>query len=273
MISWDSWNTWKFVSPPSRPSRAQIRAADRVIQCCSKDRPVCVLGSTVEYRSLLARRGFRNVYVIDKSDSFKAWSDQFLPADLVRDEKYIQKDWGSALGEFLGAFSLIFSDLTIGNIPFDRQVSTLEAVARSLDSDGLFLDKLLHLSGRRHSIDNLVERFSDSPISIDSANEFGCRAVFTSALIEECGIVDTALIYSELRRRISDTNTMSILALSVEYVTPEGCVWYYGRQAKSLFAAYQKLFSMQRVYAEPRTSPYFGNCDFFCSVRRNNANA
>lgn len=270
MNIWDNWNKWAFVSPPSRPSRAQIRAADAIIKGVKKDKPVCVLGSTIEYRSLLARSGFTEVYVIDQSEYFKEWSNQFLPAEVVGREKYIHSDWVSALSEFKGVFSAIFSDLTIGNAPFDHQVPLLEEIAKALGPDGIFLDKLLHLSGHLHSIGGIDDRFKCCPISIDSANDFNCRAVFTSSLLEEFGCVDTSRIYSELRRQISNINTRSILELTVTSITPEGCIWYYGPETKKMWSEYRQIYSIQRTIPEPRTSPYFSNCDFLCSMRRTN---
>lgn len=270
MNVWDKWNKWALVSPPSRPSRSQICAARVAIKDVPRGSPVCVLGSTIEYRSLLAREGFHEVCVIDKSPQFRQWTNQFLPPDVVGRERYIEGDWSSVLGDFPDTFSAIFSDLTIGNVHFDYQEPLLHLVAKALRPDGIFLDKFLHLGGKLHTVADIDHRFENCPISVDSANEFNCRAVFTSVLLEEFGCVDTARIYSALRQSIVNGNSRAILGLTIESITPEGCTWHYGPRTKKTREVYARLFSIQRTLPESRTSPYFTNCDFFCSTRRAN---
>ncbi len=263
--NWDRWQTWELVSPPSRPSARHLAFCKRHLLSIDRDRPVAVLGSTIEYRILLGRLGFKSVYVIDKSADFKGRSDQFLPKEFLHREQFVHANWIDALDRQRSQFACILSDLTIGNLEFQVQPDYLEIISTALSPGGLFVDKWLHMGGKRYTIDSIDRRYAISSVDVASANDFNCRAVFTSELVDNLGRVDARAIYAALSDCLKSHGARMIMTLCAEIVTPPAGIWYYGPASRTTAIAYAKLFRSEAKAVEPKGSPYYSNASMVVS--------
>ena len=66
----DNWNLftgWQNVLPPSRPAAWQIDIIKELVQN-SHCKSAAILGSTIEFRDLLAECSIKNIYVFDSNE-------------------------------------------------------------------------------------------------------------------------------------------------------------------------------------------------------------
>ena len=52
---------WEYVLPPSRPTVYELQRIESTVSLFDKKKPVAVLGSTIEFRTLLNRLGFQDM--------------------------------------------------------------------------------------------------------------------------------------------------------------------------------------------------------------------
>ena len=64
---WDRIADWHLVLPPSRPDVLELRRIRAVIDKLERGTSIGILGSTPEFRDLVAEMGFVNVFVFDKN--------------------------------------------------------------------------------------------------------------------------------------------------------------------------------------------------------------
>lgn len=57
---------WEYVLPPSRPTVYELQRIEGTVSLFDKKKPVAVLGSTIEFRTLLNRLGFQDIYIFQK---------------------------------------------------------------------------------------------------------------------------------------------------------------------------------------------------------------
>ena len=58
---------WEYVLPPSRPTVYELQRIESTVSLFDKKKPVAVLGSTIEFRTLLNRLGFQDIYIFEKN--------------------------------------------------------------------------------------------------------------------------------------------------------------------------------------------------------------
>ena len=109
---------WQFVLPPSRPSIIELERIRSLLTLVKRDSPVAVLGSTIEYRELYNDMGFQKVFIFEKNYDFYEWTKDWLSFKPVN-ENIIWGDWLDKVKEFKGVFSVVLSDLTMGNIRYE----------------------------------------------------------------------------------------------------------------------------------------------------------
>ena len=226
MDAWDQMETWELVLPPSRPSRQHLDWFQTHLRELREDDPIAVLGSTPELRDLLAVLGFRDVYVLERNMKFHAEMDLLRVRPTA--ETILQGDWMQTLPTCSGRFAAVLSDLTSGNIPYRQRGDFYSLVAESLRSGGMFCDKLLSHPIPHERLDNLLDKFENSPVNLDTVNRFNCEVFFCSELLDEFGLVDTGWFYDRLRQMRSGPTVDAILD-RLPYITPPGMTWYYGR--------------------------------------------
>src|SRR5437763_12065759 len=140
----DTWSKiveWHLVLPPSRPSAYHLAFFAKHLGGMDKHRPVAVLGSTPEFRDLLAKLHFSQIYVFDKS---RTVYDRMNELKVFADrELFVEGHWLDTLPTFKNQFAAVLSDLTSGNIPYDQREEFYASISNTLAPDGMFVDKLL----------------------------------------------------------------------------------------------------------------------------------
>lgn len=246
---------WMYVIPPSRPAKVELDRIKSVAGSIDKTSPVAVLGSTAEYRDLLCELEFENVFVFEKNMDYHRLT-QTWRAFPDSKENIVVGDWCETIGSFSNYFSLILSDLTMGNIAYDKRQKLYADIARSLVSGGVFIDKVLTHSEELITLDELEQRYKDSPINISTANWFSCEALFCSELLRD-EIIDTTKFYSILRTRFQKNGRILKIIEMAHLITPENCVWYYGKKWDDLKEDYFSMYDRYEAYEDEPSSPYY----------------
>ena len=261
---WDKMDHWDLVLPPSRPSAIELQKISSLIQRTPSDKPIAVLGSTPEFLDLLYELGRSNVYVLEKNMDFLQVVSRLRVYE--NREHVIEGDWLATLPNYAGQFSLILSDLTMGNIPYDDRKQFYELITTALAPGGLFYDKVLTHHGPNHRVGDLVKKYSQLPLNLLHVNYFSCEMLFCSELIETTEVVDSSRLYGELSHTITNKRVAAFVQGS-KCITPEGCRWYYGRPWNLLESDYCPALSRMVVDDDEPGSPYYGRLKLFVLAR------
>lgn len=222
---WAGMVGWRLVLPPSRPDRKELQRIAAALSDVPRDLSVGVLGSTPEFRDLLAEEGFTSVSVLEKSETFHRIVDAELiyqcPTDLVLG------DWRRTLPALPGNFAVLLSDLTAGNIPYGERIAFYAAVAGALRSGGMFVDKHLVNDVPLLTMEAIGARYREEPFNLRTVNDFSCEAVFCSDLQARLGVVDTTRIYDALELALT-TPRLRKFIVAAQQITPPGRTWFYG---------------------------------------------
>lgn len=226
MDAWDQVATWELVLPPSRPSRQHLDWFRYHLSELREDDPIAVLGSTPELRDLLTLLGFREVHVLERNMKFHAEMNRLRVSSNF--ETVLEGDWFQTLPTCSGRFAAIVSDLTSGNIPYERRREFYSLVTDSLRPGGMFCDKLLSHPIPHEPLDRLLTQYETEPLNLDTVNRFNCEVFFCSELLTEFGRVDTSEFYDHLRG-LGPGPTVSAILDRLPYITPRGMTWDYGK--------------------------------------------
>src|ERR1022692_4429338 len=198
--TWDRMQSWDLVLPPSRPDELEL---GRIMQATAhkiRDEPVGILGSTPEFRDLLYEAGFTSIYVLERNPTF---FEHVTAQRIFRNqENIVIGDWLDVLPSYPRYFSLILSDLTAGNISYTNRTKFYASIAAALAPGGLFIDKVLTNENGQITMPELEVKYSKLPLNLQTANYFSCEAVFCSELQLQSEVMDTTVIYSQLKQRL-----------------------------------------------------------------------
>ncbi len=231
MDTWNTIKTWDLVLPPSRPSAYHLSIIKKVISeyVPNHSQAVAVLGSTPEYRDLLAEMGYEKVFILEKSPEFyKLMSTMRIYSNR---EELIEGDWLETLPTFKDYFALILSDLTMGNIPYESRSLFYQRLSESLIQNGLFIDKVLTHPCEHIKLATLIDKYSELPVNLLHVNYFSCEFFFCSELLELRNMVDSSLFYATLEKELKSEKLHAFLK-QVPKITPSGCSWYYGKNGQ-----------------------------------------
>ena len=253
MDAWDRMQSWELVLPPSRPSHDHLTWFRRQLSHLPPEAPVAVLGSTAELRDLLNLQGFRNVYVLERNLSFLGKMDRLRTTQ--SDETLLKGDWIQTLGNSKGRFAAILSDLTSGNVPYSDQQEFYFRIARSLQPDGIFCDKILSHPIPHERLDDLLAKYETAPFNLDTLNRFNCEVFFCSELLSRFGKVDCDGFYAHLNsKQLGPTNRMLLARLPL--ITPPGMTWYYGEPWTRMRDVVTRHLYLSTEQLERGSSPY-----------------
>ena len=262
---WQKVTKWTKVLPPSRPSREHIHWFKRHLQTRNREARVGVLGSTPELRDLAGKLKFRRVDVLERDMEVCARMTRLRTGNTK--ETFVKGDWRKTLGARRGQYTVLLSDLTGGNIPYDERAEFYETIAAALEDDGLFLDKCLTHPGPHERLEELLDKYEWQPVNWETVNWFNCEVFFCSTLLDKCDRVDTTDFYRRLRE-CSHGETVGRILQMMPYVTPEGMVWYYGRSWDEIKAMYEKHLVATDTLEEKNESPYYGRMKCIAWRRR-----
>lgn len=255
----NTWNeihaNWIYVIPPSRPSKLELDRIRVIAGGINKSCPVAVLGSTAEYRDLLYELGFKNIFVFEKNIEYYKLTNTWRAFPCAC-ENIVLGDWCETIGRYEDYFSLILSDLTMGNVRYSNRKQLYKDIANSLINEGVFADKVLTHSTELISLDELGKRYTCMPINLVTANQFSCEALFCSELLKN-EIVDTTSFYSILREKFANNNHLLKIIEMAHLITPENCVWYYGKKWDELKDDYFEMYDSFEIFEDDSTSPYY----------------
>jgi len=264
----DAWNlmtNWDLVLPPSRPSALQLARIQDQITDVDRNSPVAVLGSTPEFRDLLFEAGFKQIYIFERNQRFLTAMSNLRIYD--NPERVIDGDWLATLSRFENTFSLILSDLTSGNIPYDDRATFYDSISRALSNGGLFSDKVLTHPGPHIPLRRIIDEFAGLPLNLFYANRFSCEALFCSDLLDIGQIVDSSRFYELLDDRIKQPRVRAF-AKYARSITPPGLMWWYGRQWHELERSYCRRLAVVVADDDEPSSPYYGRLKNFLHVKR-----
>lgn len=260
VTTWERFETWDLVLPPSRPSASHLQFAREAMRDADRSKPAAVLGSTPEFRDLLFEMGFEDVQVLDSNCGFY---EQMSKLRVYRDTDHlVQGDWLETLSQCAGRFSVILSDLTMGNVPYDARKTFYSLITDSLALGGKFIDKVLTHPGEMLKAKDLVEKYEKAALNLLSLNYFSCEFLFCSELLDIRGVVDTSMFYDRLERDLSHPRLRAFLGRCTE-ITPRDCIWYYGKKWSELEASYCPRLETVRTTDDDEGSPYYGRLKMF----------
>ena len=263
-MDWQSISDWRLVCPPSRPSKVHLSFVQRNIEGIDRNDPVAVLGSTVEYRDLLSRLGFKNVFIIDKNISFHKTIDSIRR--IKSKELLIKEDWIGHDDLVKGIkFSFILSHLTSGNIKYEDRNIFYRSIYNSLSTNGFLLDYVL--TNKNGYIDSvyLFDKYKYCPINILEANAFSCEALFCSEFCEMLGMVDSSRIYDLILEEFGEG--FRELVNLTELVTPRGGLWYYGKPWAQIRVSQLAYFRVVEECQDEIGSPYYERASSYRLVK------
>jgi SAM-dependent methyltransferase len=263
--TWSRMVDWRFVLPPSRPAYWQLTAIRSALNGRNRESPIAILGSTPEFRDLLAELRFQRVYLFEKNVTFYERMSR-LRVYRTREE-LVHGDWLETLRNFGNTFAFILSDLTSGNLEYQVREEFYKNISRALMPDGIFIDKVLTHPARHDRLSALEEEFERLPHNLESVNRFSCKFFFCSELLEIKKQVDSTLFYEILNQRFKKPNLRSLLRDS-RLVTPRGCRWWYGLRWNRLRSAYVGPFREISSIPDIEGSPYFRRCNLNFLARR-----
>jgi hypothetical protein len=242
-----------MVLPPSRPDTWQLSAIARLISGLPRDRPVAVLGSTPEFRDLLAELDFANIHLFERNERFH----RLVSKERVyqNQEHVVWGDWLQTLHSPPDKYTAILSDLTSGNVDYADRGRFYSGVARALQRDGIYIDRVLSHSVPHERLDRLSVKYDKLPFNLNNINSFSCEFLFCSELLSLRGVVDSTKFYDILKTQLRTERLQKFLE-SCPLITPLDCVWWYGRPWSDLAYDYEKHLATIECLDEPDNSPY-----------------
>ena len=264
MIVWSVMRHWDLVLPPSRPSRRELEHVAEIARHVPRKEPVAVLGSTPEFRDCLHELGFGDVVVLERDLSFLR-SVSRLRVYSNR-ETIVHGDWLETLGDHRGEFALILSDLTMGNVAYERREEFYSLVADALTERGIFYDKVLTHGETGLDVGRLIDKYRQLPLNLLHVNHFSCEMVFCSEIITRAGIVDTTRVYDTVAGLGGGPRIAAFLE-ATQRITPRDLRWYYGRPWRIVEPTYCRGLARVSVSEDAAESPYYGFLKLFVMRR------
>lgn len=247
---------WEYVLPPSRPSTTELLRIKKLLINYSRDEPVAVLGSTIEYRDLLYELGFKKVYIFEKNinfyNSLKSWK-----VNSTENEIIVKGDWVESIITYKAFFNFVLSDLTMGNILYGQRNTFYRSIFDSLKYGGLFIDKVLTNELPYLTLNNIYDKYKYTAVNLRTVNNFSCEALFCSELLED-RIVDTTKFYNVLKQCFNGNMRLMKFIDKSHLITPENCIWFYGKPWEELKEHYFSFYKYSVLYDDEINSPYYG---------------
>jgi hypothetical protein len=262
--SWSKYTSWQSALPPSRPAKWQLDKIGMMIESLPRSCKMAILGSTIEFRDLLAEMGFKNVFVFDMNKEFYDYITPFAQYSLS--EQLVVGNWLNSLAPFSGEFEVILSDLTSGNIDYADRKRFYSMIANALSPSGLFIDRILTKPKDFIDLNVLLKKYSYLDVNSGNVNRFNCEVLFCSSLLEnDRMVVDSSAFYDYLLslrlKRITD------FVNACYEITPRDCIWWYSQPWAQEKRVYLKYFKALHAYDEPNESEYFGRAKMFVSSK------
>lgn len=263
--TWQNFTNWQAVTPPSRPADWQLDLIKRELLSFHKESKIAILGSTIEFRNLLAEIGYKNIFIFERNQSFYDYITKFAKYEL--NETIVSGNWLDTLKEFKQFFDIILSDLTSGNIPYERRNDFYRSISNALLPSGIYIDRILTKSLPLIQLEHLISKYEKMEVTNQSVNSFNCEVLFCSTLLDnENHMVDTNVFYDYLLSL--NNGRISEFVMACYEITPRDCVWWYNMDWKVESDLYQRYFKIRKEFADPPDSEYYIRAKLLISERR-----
>lgn len=259
-------SNWQYVLAPARPNIIELNRIEILLSDMNRSSHVAVLGSTIEFRNLLHKLGFENMYIFENNKDFYEFTNSWITHDIEK-ENIIWGDWKDTLQRFNNFFSLVLSDEIIGFIKYEDREKFYENIFNMLIPGGFFVDKELTHPMSHIPLQNLIDKYMNIPINLQSINDFCCEVLFCSDLLDINNIVDTSFFYKVLYEKYSNNPIIKKYLDLAHLVIPEQCVWYYGKLWNIKDEKYFTKYSETIIYDDVPDSPYFGRVKQFINIK------
>ena len=181
----------------------------------------------------------------------------------------VRGDWLDSLPGYKNFFALILSDLTSGNLSYENRATFYSLISDALAPNGIFYDKVLTHNEHNIRFQDLVNKYSQLPLNLLFVNYFSSEMLFCSELLDINQTVDTSLFYSIIYDRVANRRIRAFTDQAKLKITPENCIWYYGRKWDDLKKDYCPKLELLSEYTEDDdASPYYGRLRFFTMQKR-----
>lgn len=255
MSDWNNMVQWELVLPPSRPSLTDLQLISDKISFYDREMPVAVLGSTIEFRELLFKLGFKKIYIFEKNLEFYSLITKlmyFTPEEIL-----IEGDWLNTVCNYQNYFQFVLSDLTMGNIKYNNRNKFYNDIYNAIKDNGLFIDKVLTIDFELLKLNILFEKYENLPINLRSINDFSSEVLFCSELLQEKKSVDSSKFY-DLLKNGNFSPKIKMYAEKAQMITPRGFEWDYGIPWIELSGDYLAKYKTSNfVEDKDISSPYF----------------
>lgn len=263
--TWGNFTSWELVSAPSRPDLWQLENIREILKDVPTSADIAVLGSTIEFRNLLAELNYNNIFVFERNQSFYEYISQYKSFDYK--ETLVLGNWLDTLFDYPDRFAVILSDLTSGNVSYSSRNQFYHGISGALLTRGYFVDRILTKPCPLIPIHSLIKKYSDLIVTNETVNSFNCEVMFCSTLLDnDDKIVDTSTFYDILLDlqipRISE------FVRACYNITPRECVWWYSKPWSQEQKVYETYLRILKAYDEPQTSEYANRCKFLVSCRK-----
>ena len=255
---WSTFERWDLVLPPNRPTDRFLKVVRDILERHSPPLRAAVLGSTPEFRDLLAQCGAMETIVFDRDLPFhRRTTEMTLPLTRTT-ERLVLGDWLETLPDHEAAFDFLLSDLTAGNVPYSSRAQFYASIRRALRPGGIFVDRLLLHDFELLPLDRLDRKYRKRGRNLRSYNDFSSEYLFCSELLKGQESVDSSEFYGHLSQRFHDDEQLNALWHGAHLVTPEGAFWHYGRTASAVWEPLAHAFSRIRVLRDESRTVFSG---------------
>lgn len=263
--TWENVTSWELVSPPSRPDHWQLEIIRKTLIDIPISADIAVLGSTIEFRNLLAELNYNNIFVFERNQAFYEYISRYKSFDYK--ETLVLGNWLNTLFDYSDRFAVILSDLTSGNVSYSDRSQFYHGISGALMQNGYFVDRILTKPCPLMPIQRLIQKYSNLIVTNETVNSFNCEVMFCSTMLDnEDEIVDTSVFYDFLLDlqipRISE------FVQACYNITPRECVWWYSKPWNQEKKVYEAYLSILKAYDEPQTSEYANRCKLLVSHRK-----
>lgn len=263
--TWGNITSWELVSAPSRPDIWQLETIREILKDVPISADIAVLGSTIEFRNLLAELNYNNIFVFERNQCFYKYISRYKSFDYK--ETLVLGNWLDTLFDYSDRFAVILSDLTSGNVSYSSRNQFYHGISGALLKRGYFIDRILTKACPLIPIQNLIKKYSDLIVTNETVNSFNCEVMFCSTLLDnDDEIVDTSTFYDFLLSlqipRISE------FVRACYSITPRECVWWYSKSWSQEQKVYETYLRILKSYDEPQTSEYANRCKLLVSCRK-----
>ena len=127
------------------------------------------------------------------------------------------------------------------------------------------MDKVLTHNIPHISLASIKDKYEKLPINLSTVNNFNCETLFCSELLCD-EIIDTTKFYQILSKTYNNSSKITKFIEKCKLITPEDCVWYYGKSWEALKAAYTKSYN-NTVFDDKTSSPYYKRAKHYINIK------